>query len=150
MKIFGFICCFLFAFTFFAQENSTYDETLAKQLGADEYGMKKYVFCLLKTGSNTTASPEEKKMYFEGHMNNISKLAKENKLFLAGPFMKNDKDYRGLFILNCETIEEAKLLVESDPAVKAKLLEAELTPWYGSAALGETLEIHEKISKKNP
>lgn len=53
--------------------------------------MKKYVFCLLKTGSNTTASKEETQKLFEGHMENISKLAKEGKLVVAGPFMKNDR-----------------------------------------------------------
>ncbi|HMG14584.1 MAG TPA: hypothetical protein VK590_03990, partial [Saprospiraceae bacterium] len=35
---------------------------------------------------------------FTGHMNNIKRLAKENKLIVAGPFEKNLKNYRGLFI----------------------------------------------------
>ena len=47
----------LLSYIGFAQEsNIQYDEKLAKTLNADEYGMKTYVFCLLKTGSNTTAS----------------------------------------------------------------------------------------------
>ena len=62
--------------------------------------------------------------------------------------MKNDRNYRGLYIFNVATIEEAKALVATDPAVKSNLLEAELTPWYGTAALQETLKIHEKITKK--
>lgn len=133
----------------FSQETDTkYDESLAKSLKADEYGMKKYVFCLLKSGTNTTASKEETKKLFEGHMANIGKLAKEGKLVVAGPFMKNDRNYRGIYIFNVETIEEAKALVATDPAINAKLLEAELTPWYATAALQETLKIHEKIAKK--
>lgn len=137
-----------FGLASFAQETATnYDEKLAKSLNADERGMKKYVFCLLKTGSNTTATQEERTTFFEGHMNNIGRLAKEGKLVVAGPFMKNDRNYRGLYIFNVETIDEAQLLVESDPAVKANLLEAELTLWYGSAALQETLKIHDKITK---
>ena len=132
----------------FSQEaNSAYDEKLAKSLNADERGMKQYVFCILKTGSNTTATAEEKSELFKGHMANISKLAKEGKLALAGPFMKNDKNYRGLYIFNVGTIEEAKELVATDPAVKANIFEAELTLWYGTAALQETLKIHEKITK---
>lgn len=131
----------------FAQETSSYDETLAKKLGGDERGMKTYVFCILKTGTNTTATAEEKKLLFDGHMANIKKLADENKLIVAGPFMKNDKNYRGIFIFNCTTIEEAEKLVNSDPAVQAKIFEADLTVWYGSAALGATKEIHDKISK---
>ena len=140
---------FLFvAATGFAQEaNPNYDEKLAKSLNADERGMKQYVFCILKTGSNTTATDEEKNNLFKGHMANITKLAKEGKLALAGPFMKNDRNYRGLYIFNVGTIEEAKELVATDPAVKANLLEAELTPWYGTAALQEILKIHEKITK---
>ncbi|WET01634.1 YciI family protein [Flavobacterium sp. YJ01] len=132
----------------FSQEAEVkYDEALAKSLHADEYGMKKYVFCLLKSGTNTTASKEESKKLFEGHMANINKLAKEGKLVVAGPFMKNDRNYRGIYVFNVETVEEAKKLVETDPAIKANLLEAELTPWYCTAALQETVKIHEKIAK---
>lgn len=144
---------FFLAFLFFSaigfsQETETkYDEKLAKSLNADEYGMKKYVFCLLKSGSNTTASKEESKKLFEGHMANINKLAKEGKLSVAGPFMKNDRNYRGIYIFNVETVEEAKKLVETDPAIKANLLEAELTPWYCSAALQEVPKMHDKIAK---
>jgi uncharacterized protein YciI len=133
----------------FSQEaNPNYDEKLAKSLNADERGMKQYVFCILKTGINTTATEEEKNELFNGHMANIKRLAKEGKLALAGPFMKNDRNYRGLYIFNVATIEEAKALVATDPAVKSNLLDAELTPWYGTAALQETLKIHEKITKK--
>jgi len=131
----------------FAQQENKYDEKLANELGADEYGMKTYVFCILKTGSNTTATPEEQSKLFKGHMENIIKLSKEGKLSLAGQFMKNDKNYRGIFIFNVSTIEDAKELVESDPAVQAKIFEAELTLWYCSAALQEVGKIHEKISK---
>ncbi|MWB96018.1 hypothetical protein GON26_16760 [Flavobacterium sp. GA093] len=133
----------------FSQETETkYDENLAKSLNADERGMKKYVFCLLKTGTNTTASTAETQKLFEGHMTNIGKLAKEGKLAVAGPFMKNDRNYRGIYIFNVETIEDAEKLVATDPAIKANLLEAELTLWYCTAALQETLKIHEKIAKK--
>lgn len=128
-------------------QEAKFDESLAKSLNGDDRGMKKYVFCLLKTGSNLTATEEEKANLFKGHMQNISTLAKEGKLAIAGPFMKNDINYRGIFILNVTTIEEAKLLVDSDPAVKANLLEAELTPWYGSAALMKVNEIHKTIVK---
>lgn len=146
-KILFTLLCIAFNLVGFSQETSNYDEALAKKLGADERGMKTYVFCILKTGSNTTATSEEKKVLFDGHMANIKKLADENKLVVAGPFMKNDKNYRGIFIFNCTTIEEAEMLVNSDPAVKANLFEAELTIWYGSAALGATKEIHDKITK---
>jgi uncharacterized protein YciI len=132
----------------FSQETeSKYDEKLAKSLNADEYGMKQYVFCILKTGSNTTATTEEKSNLFKGHMANINRLAQEGKLVVAGPFMKNDRNYRGIYIFNVSTIEEAKALVATDPAIKANIFETELTLWYSSAALQETLKLHEKITK---
>jgi len=137
----------LFSTSILAQEKSTYDEKLATTLGADEYGMKNYVFCILKTGSNTTATKEERQKYFEGHMANINKLAEEGKLVVAGPFMKNDRNYRGIFIFNCKTVEEAQKLVETDPAVQAKIFEVELTPWYSSAALMEVSKNHDKVTK---
>jgi uncharacterized protein YciI len=130
-----------------AQESPKYDENLAKSLHSDDYGMKKYVFCILKTGTNTTVTKEERTKFFEGHMANINKLADEGKLALAGPFMKNDRNYRGIYIFNVETIEEAEILVESDPAVQAKIFEAELTLWYGSAAIQEVPKIHKTIQK---
>jgi uncharacterized protein YciI len=125
-----------------------YDSTLAKKLNADEYGMKKYVLVLLKTGSATGFSKSATDSLFKGHMQNINKLVAEGKLVVAGPFAKNDK-YRGLFILNVATIEEGKKLVETDPAVQAKMLDMDFLVWYGSAALSETLEIHKKIEKKS-
>ena len=130
--------------------NPNYDEALAKKLGADDYGMKKYVLVILKTGENTTATSEETSAAFRGHMENINRLVEENKLIVAGPLGKNDKTYRGIFILDVPTVEEAGELVQTDPAVKAKLLDVELIPWYGSAALAEYLPASDKIWKVQP
>ncbi|WP_281232322.1 YciI family protein [Flavobacterium gelatinilyticum] len=146
-SLFLFFLLMVSAVGFTQEAEVKYDEALAKSLHADEYGMKKYVFCLLKSGTNTTVSKEESKKLFEGHMANINKLAKEGKLAVAGPFMKNDKNYRGIYIFNVETIDEAKALVATDPAIQANLLEAELTPWYSSAALQEITKIHNKIAR---
>jgi uncharacterized protein YciI len=143
-----FVFLFMSVIGFSQEAKPQFDEDLAKSLNADEFGMKKYVFCLLKTGTNTTASKEETKKLFEEHMANIGKLVKEGKLVVAGPFMKNDRNYRGIYIFNVETIEEAKALVATDPAIQSNLLEAELTPWYATAALQETLNIHKKIARK--
>jgi hypothetical protein len=38
-------------------------------------------------------------------------------------------------------------MVKSDPAVNAGVLDADLYPWYGSAALPVYLETHKKIQK---
>jgi uncharacterized protein YciI len=75
-------------------------------------------------------------------------LVEKDQLVVAGPFQKNDKTYRGLFILNVATIEEAKKVLATDPAVNAGLLDYEVYGWYGSAALSEYLEASDKIWKK--
>lgn len=126
-----------------------YDKDLAGKLGADEYGMKNYMFVILKTGPRDSLVKDKKlrDSLFAGHMANIGQLAKEGKLVMAGPFGKNDKSFRGLFILNVKTIEEAKELLQTDPTIKEQVFETELYPWYGSAAISEHLKVHEKISK---
>lgn len=146
------ILIFLFAgFSILAQNsNPNYDAKLAKSLEADDYGMKPYVLVILKTGENKTASKEESNQAFRGHMENINRLGKDGKLIVAGPLGKNDKTYRGIFIFDVPTIEEAKALVDSDPAIKTKLLDVEMYEWYGSAALTEYLPASDKIWKIEP
>lgn len=127
-----------------ATEN--YDSVLAKKLHADEYGMKNYIFVILKSGSNTITDKTAEDSIFHGHLNNTGCLANEGKLLLAGPFGKNDNNYRGIFVLNVATIEEAKKLLETDPAIHAKLLEPEMYLWYGTASLQQIPSMH-KIQK---
>ena len=109
--------------------------------------MKMYVLVILKTGI-ATADKKLTDSLFRGHMENIGRLADAGKLIVAGPMKKNERNYRGLFILNVSSLEEAGSLLDTDPAVKGKLLDAELFQWYGSAALPEYLKFHERIEKK--
>jgi uncharacterized protein YciI len=127
--------------------NKNYDEKLARELKADEYGMKKYVLVILKSGSVTGLSKGVQDSIFKGHMANINRLAAEGKLIVAGPLGKNDKNYRGIFIFDVDNVEAAKQLVATDPVIKSQIMDAEYYPWYGSAALKETLKIHSKIEK---
>jgi uncharacterized protein YciI len=130
-------------------DNSKYNKHLADSLGADEYGMRMYVLVLLKSGENKITDQITTDSLFSGHMRNINRLLELGKLVVAGPLQNNEKDYRGIFILNVKTIEEAKSLLESDPAIHAKLLAPELYGWYGSAALPMYLPASEKVREKN-
>jgi uncharacterized protein YciI len=131
----------------FAQE-TRFDAELAKKLGADERGMRMYVLCILKTGpKDAEIQGDQRKAVFAGHFANIGRLADEGKLVAAGPFGKNDKNFRGLYIFNVATIEEAEKLVVLDPAVKAGVFVPDLTLWYGSAAMQTINETHKKITK---
>ena len=125
-----------------------YDAEKAAKYGADDYGMKKYIFAFLKRGPNRTSDKEEAAKLQTAHLENIGRLAKEGKLVLAGPFFGND-DLRGIYIFNVETLEEAKELTETDPAIKAGSLVMELKEWYGSAALMAINEIAPTLAKKS-
>jgi uncharacterized protein YciI len=130
--------------------DNVYDSVLAKSLGADDYGMKYYYLVILKTGR---AEIEEKTMLdslFAGHMQNISRLADEGKLVVAGPIARNDNAYRGIFILNAASMEEAHSMVLTDPVISNNVMEADIYRWYGSAALPEYLKVHQLIQKVKP
>jgi uncharacterized protein len=151
MKVVFLSVIFIFALTSsYAQPNNPkYDKALADSLGANENGMKSYVLVILKTG------PEDKNItdkatrdsLFRGHFSNMGVMAKAGKLVVAGPIGKNDKAYRGIFILNVKTIEEARELTQTDPSVKAGIFEVELFPWFGSAALPMYLYYTDKVEK---
>lgn len=132
-------------------QNPKFDKVLADKLGGDDYGMKSYFLVLLKTGTNTTTDKELIAKSFRGHMDNINRLVEESKLIVAGPLGKNEQNYRGIFILNnLKTMDEAKEILQTDPAIKNGLLDYELFTWYGSAALPEYLPFSDKIWKINP
>jgi uncharacterized protein YciI len=93
-----------------------------------KFEMVKYYFCLLTRGAKTDATQEEVAAAMRGHMANMEKLSAAGKLLVAGPFADKG-DWRGIFILKCDTLEEANALVATDPAVVAGLLKAEIHPW---------------------
>ncbi|SRR6266511_1508759 len=150
MNKFTSICVIAISFCIncLAQNNSAYDSVLAEKLGADDYGMKKYVMAFLKKGPTEIKDSAQRMQLQMAHLKNIQRLADEGKLIVAGPFL-DDQKIAGIFIFNVESVEEARVLTATDPAVKAGELEMELHPWYGSAALTETAALHKKVQKKS-
>ena len=130
-------------------QTSQYDSVLAKQLNADDYGMKNYVLVILKQGSANITDKKIRDSIFGGHMANIQKLASENKLVLAGPMDENDNHYEGIFVFNTASITEAKQWLSTDPALQVKSLDADLYAWYCTAALQQIPELHKKVQKKS-
>jgi uncharacterized protein YciI len=131
-----------------AEENAPLpDDELASALGADDYGMKTYVMAFLKSGPNRSADSLERARLQRAHLDNITRLAEEGKLVLAGPFL-DDGEVRGIYILDVPTLEEAEALTRSDPAIQAGSLIMELHPWYGSATLPLLQDMHAKIARK--
>jgi uncharacterized protein YciI len=125
-----------------------FDADLAQSVGADDYGMRKYVLVVLKTGPKPMPAGPARDAMFKGHFANINRLAAEGKLALAGPFDGVD-GWRGLFILAVTDIEEAKQLAATDPVISSGEMVAEYHKYYGSAALMLVNPAHAKVAKKS-
>lgn len=126
-----------------------YDSALAKSLGADERGMRNYVFVLLKTGPTKVPAGEERTRMFAGHMANMQRLADEGKLVFAGPLDGVD-GWRGLYIFATPEIDSARVLVATDPVIIKGEMVAEYHQFYGSAGLMMMNEISRRIMKTSP
>jgi uncharacterized protein YciI len=126
---------------------TAYDSTLAITYGADQFGMKKYIFAFSYRGLNRDRDSLEAAQLQQAHLENIGRLAEAGKLVLAGPFLGSD-DLRGIYIFNVDNIAEAEALTNTDPAIKAGSLRMELREWYGSAALMGVNDLHKKVAKK--
>jgi uncharacterized protein YciI len=123
-----------------------YDEALAKSLGGDDQGMRKYVLVILKTGPTRVPDGPERTAMFEGHFANMTRLSSEGKLAVAGPLDRVD-GWRGLFIFAVTDIEEAKKLVATDPVIIRGEMVAEYHTFFSSAALMAVPATHERIVK---
>jgi uncharacterized protein YciI len=91
--------------------------------------MTYYVGLLFRGPAWTPDETPEVRALQEGHMANIRRLAVAGKLILAGPFTDDGK-LRGMFVFKVASLEEARSLCDTDPAVKAGRLVVELHPWY--------------------
>lgn len=118
----------------------------------DAYGMKPYVLAMLQTADTIARPQDELKAVFDGHMNNIERLADEGKLLVSGPFYGIDRvpgSWRGLFVLNTPDTAEARVWVQSDPAVQAGVFRVALVPWHSSGALQAVNAIHGELEAKS-
>lgn len=96
---------------------------------AQPFKQTTYYFTFLRRGPKWTAerTPETDRLQ-AAHMANINAMAKTRKLVIAGPF-ENGGDYAGVFVFKVGSLEEAKALAESDPAIKAGRLVSDVHPW---------------------
>lgn len=103
-----------------------------------EVEMTTYYMVFLRIGPKWTKErTPEAKAAFEGHMANMRRLAAEGKLVIAGPFLDKwlDPPVAGIQILRVGTMEEAKALAETDPAVKAGRFSYDIVRWMGPKTL---------------
>jgi uncharacterized protein len=64
----------------------------------------------------------------KNHLANIHRLADMKKLVVAGPF-GDEGNLRGIFVFRVDSLEEARALTLTDPAVQAGRLALEIHPW---------------------
>jgi uncharacterized protein YciI len=95
--------------------------------------IKQFWLVILKTGpkDKEITDTAARNKIFAGHFENIMRLYNDGIIKVAGPFGKNDFTWRGLFILDCKTKEEAEAYVKTDPTVAAGVFIVDIVPWYG-------------------
>ncbi len=119
------IFCFLFVlilFPFFSLP------ILAQEDNTPKWDLKSYQMVFLYRGENRSQDSLEAVKIQGGHLANIQRLSEEGKLIVAGPFLDN-QDLRGIFIFDCESEDEVKELLKTDPAIIAGRLKYEIRPW---------------------
>lgn len=126
---------FIFTQVAFSQKDSTTKKPEEK--------VKQFWLVVLKTGpkDKEITDTAQRNKIFAGHFSNMERLYNEGILKAAGPFGKNDFTWRGLFILDCKTKEEAANYVKTDPSIAAGVFIVDIVPWYsepsGSFAPGK-------------
>ena len=108
----------------------SYSQNLSKK--KTEPNIQQFWLVILKTGPKDkviTDSAERSKI-FAGHFSNMKRLHEEGILKAAGPFGENEFTWRGLFIFDCKTKEEAERFVKTDPSVTAGVFNYDIVPWF--------------------
>lgn len=97
-----------------------------------EPNIRQFWLVILKTGPKDKLITDsvERSQIFKGHFSNMERLHQEGILKAAGPFGKNDMTWRGLFIMDCATREDAEKHVKTDPSVEAGVFLYDIVPWY--------------------
>jgi uncharacterized protein YciI len=121
--------CALFSALFSALSLARAAENPKSTSAEPKYEMTTYYFGLLTRGPNAGAgTPEEREKIQTAHLANIQRLHDAGKLLVAGPFADSG-EWRGIFIYKCASLEEARQLAATDPAVAAGRLQVEIHPW---------------------
>src|SRR5688500_1256492 len=105
-----------------------WSEDVMKKTTTPQKMMTAYLAFLVRGDKWTPEKTPQTEAIQKGHMANIQRLADLKKLGVAGPFGDNGT-LRGIFVFRVNSIEEARELAASDPAVQAGRLALQIHPW---------------------
>lgn len=105
-----------------------WSEDVMKKTETPTKYMTAYLAFLVRGEKWTPEKTPQTEEIQKGHMANISRLAEMKKLVVAGPFGDNGK-LRGIFVFRVASMEEARSLTMTDPAVQSGRLALDLHPW---------------------
>ena len=105
-----------------------WSEDVMKRTPAPFKMMTAYLAFLVRGDKWTPEKTPATEAIQKAHLENINRLAEMKKLVVAGPFGDNGR-LRGIFVFRVGSIEEARQLAETDPAVKAGRLALIIHPW---------------------
>ena len=111
-----------------AELHPWWSEDVMKKTETPQKLMTAYLAFLVRGEKWTPERTPQTEEIQKGHMANINRLAEMKKLVVAGPFGDNGT-LRGIFVFRVDSMEEARSLTLSDPAVQAGRLALDLHPW---------------------
>ncbi|MCH8823638.1 MAG: hypothetical protein IH984_09040 [Planctomycetes bacterium] len=107
----------------------------AKSATPDPPSMCQYFVALLYSGPSRDGDDAEVQQIQAAHRSRIKELIASGEMVVAGPF--DGGELRGMFIYDVASMEQAQALADSDPAIQAGRLRAEIHTWWGSTSLRE-------------
>lgn len=105
-----------------------WSEDVMKKTTTPQKMMTAYLAFLVRGDKWTPERTPQTEAIQKGHMANIQRLAEMKKLVVAGPFGDNGT-LRGIFVFRVNSIEEAREMAATDPAVQAGRLALQIHPW---------------------
>ena len=105
-----------------------WSEDVMKKTSTPQKMMTAYLAFLVRGEKWTPEKTPETEAIQKAHLANINRLAEMKKLVVAGPFGDNGT-LRGIFVFRVDSIDEARELAATDPAVKAGRLALQIHPW---------------------
>jgi len=105
-----------------------WSEEVMKKTETPQKLMTVYLAFLVKGEKWTAEKTPQTEEIQNLHMANIHRLADMKKLVVAGPF-GDDGTLRGIFVFRVASLEEARALTLTDPAVQAGRFTIDVHPW---------------------